>query len=442
MAQDSVTFKRPEYEAHEHQFTLCNQIYNGIDTAKELILKTPNEQNQDFTARIEKASLNNYVERIVTTMAGQIFRKPVTYNGINPTLVADYLETTDKNVHFNQFGKELTESAILNGKAFVLVDIPMNGGDPYFSLVKRPQLINWRKDEEGNFTMAVIAESYLDESGRFSIEVKEQYRVILPDGNIEIWRQSENAETGWTVEEITTSYNFVPLFELDAGDVPPLYDIAKMNVNYLNSFSKKDQYLDTAGSPIPFFKGSGLNGDNDIFGDDDAEQPSIILGVNSVVLTDNPEAELKWVEMSGGSIEALQNDLDRKEKAMTEQALIVMSESTKTATQTQSEKEESASRLSDIAEDCENTLNKAFDAWHVMKYGTNAKGTIEVNRDFNLFVMDSGLLTGLTQLQVSGNLSKETLLRSLVKHEIVDIEDIELEIKRINDEIALGEPIE
>lgn len=437
---DGIEFKRPEYLATEDQVILCNLVYNGVDTARSLLEKTPNEQTQDFLIRQKKASLNNYIERIVTTMSGQLFRKPVTYADIPIATVENYLENTNKNIHFNQFGKEVAESAILNGKAYIMVDIPTDGGDPYFSLVSRPQLINWRKDEEGNFTMAVIAEGYLDETGEFSVEIKKQYRHIKANGDIDIYRAGDTKDT-WDIETITTSYNFVPLYEVDISNVPLLYDIAVMNVNYFNSFSKKDQYLDTAGSPIPFGKGLGLSGANDIFTpDEDVETPAIILGVNSVVLTENVEASLEWVEMTGGSIEALQDDLDRKARAMTEQALKVMSESTKTATQSASEKEESASRLSDIAEELEVGLNKAYNAWHRLKYNKDAKGTISVNRDFNLFAMDSGLLSGLTALQVSGNLSTETLLRSLVKHEIVDIEDVDIELKRIADGMDPGEP--
>ena len=436
---DDVTFKRPEYEAHENQVTLVNMVYGGIDTARTLIYKTPNENLTDYQNRLAKATLNNFVERIVTTMGGQIFRKPLSYEDIPQKIIDNSFPKISGNKNLNQFAKDLSELGIRDGKSYILVDIPSNGGDPYFSTVERSQLINWEKDDEGNFTMAVIAESYVEDTGAFSKEIKEQYRHIKPDGNVDIYREGDTKDA-WDIETIETSYNFVPLYELDTGDVPPLYDIAVMNINYLNSFSKKDQYLDTAGSPIPFGKGLGIEGENNVLGEenDDISQPALVLGVNSVVLTDNVEASFEWVEMSGGSIGALQDDLERKATAMSERAIAIMSESTKTATQTNAENSESDSRLSDIAEDTENTLNNAYNAWHKMKYTKDKVGDIIVNRDFNLKQIDSGLLSGLNALQLSGNISKRTLLQSLIKNEVVDIESIDDEIKQIEAE-SLGE---
>ena len=62
MAND-VTFKRKEYIQHKHQWELCLNIYNGIDTAKALTIKNPNEYTEDFKNRVERATLDNYIER-------------------------------------------------------------------------------------------------------------------------------------------------------------------------------------------------------------------------------------------------------------------------------------------------------------------------------------------------------------------------------------------
>lgn len=433
--KDAVTFKRPEYEAHEKQVKTVNDIYNGVDTAKKRILQTPNENPKDFAIRKEKATLNNFIERIVTTMSGQVFRKPLSFDGVPVKIVDNVFPKIAGDKSLNQFGKDLAVAAIRDGKAYALLDIPTTGGDVYASLVTRGSLINWEKDGKGNYTLAVIYEVVLESTGTFSKEYKEQYRVITDDGNITLWKETKD---GFVADApIVTSYNFVPLYEVDLGDVPPLYDIAVMNINHLNSFSKKDQYLDTAGSPIPFGKALGLDGENDLTNTDEDHQPAIVLGVNSIVLAPDKDASLEWVEMSGQNIEALQDDLERKEKAMSERALTVMSESVKTATQSEAENSESDGRLSDIAEDMEKGLMSMYGGLSRIKYNTEAVGNIIVNRDFNLMQMDSGLLTGLNVLQLSGNLSRKTLLKSLIKNEIVDIEDIDEELETIESE-SLG----
>lgn len=429
---DDVTFKRPEYIAHEKQIKTVISVYAGIDSARKLIKQTPHENDSDYADRLDSSMLDNFVERIVTTMSGQIFRKPLTYEDIPKNIIDNDFPKIAGKKNLNQFSKDLTELAIRDGKSYILVDIPKAGGDPYFATVERLQLVNWEKDEEGRFTMAVILEGYVKEEGTFAKYESVQYRHIKKDGNVDIYRE-ESGE--WKIyDSIKTSYDFVPLYELETGEVPPLYDIAISNINYLNRYSMKDSYLDTAGSPIPFGKNLGLDGENDVLGEDtDVSRPALVLGVNSVILSDNSEASFEWVEMSGQCIDALQNDLDRKAQKMSERAIAIISESTKTATQTNAENSESNSRLSDIAEDDENTLNRAYAGLYKMKRAGNPVGRIIVNRDFNL-LQTSGVGSEINQMWLTGLISHDTALKGLIKNEVVDIESIDDEIQKTKEE--------
>ena len=158
------------------------------------------------------------------------------------------------------------------------------------------------------------------------------------------------------------------------------------------------------------------------------------LGVNYSINTDNPEADVKWIELSGESIPQAQDDLERKQKMMEARALQNQKDGAKIKTATQAIKEDSenTARLSDIAEDAENALNKALNAWHRMKFFTDMNGKAIINKDFREEQTDPNILLGLNGLVLAGNLSRDTMLRSLVKHEIIDIESVEDEIKKID----------
>ena len=87
MANTDVTWKHPEYEAREAQLKLVNTIYAGVDDARSLLSKLRNESDTSYDTRVVECTLDNFVERIVTTMAGQITRKNVTYEDIPDNIV-------------------------------------------------------------------------------------------------------------------------------------------------------------------------------------------------------------------------------------------------------------------------------------------------------------------------------------------------------------------
>ena len=421
---DSVTYRRPEYEAHAAQIELVGSVYAGIDTAVELLNQLPNEYDNGFAVRRVECTLDNYVERIVSTMAGQVNRKALTYDGV-PAGIVDAMDTVGGHEDLNQFVVDITKDAIRDGKVFVLVD--MSIGEPKFHKVLRSQLVNWRQDSDGVFTMAVILEGYTENTGLFGLEQGVQYRVIDAEGNVSIYRSNGS---GWViVEEIKTSYSFCPLFEFTLGDIPPLYDIARINIKHMNFVSIKDRFLKEAQDPILFGRGLGI----DSAGSPD--NPVVVLGVNQMMNTDNVEADLSWVELDGSNYDIAERNIAKLEDDMTDRA-IKMGESggVKTATQVSQENSESTSRLSDIATELENVLNRALGAYSLIRYSKELTGTVIVNRDFNSAAIDSNSLTALNTLQVSGNLSRKSLLEAVNNSELVEIEDIDEELLLIESE--------
>ena len=423
-----VTFKHPEYVEHKDQLDIVNNVYDGIDTAVQHLIPLRNESQTLFTDRRGEATLDNFVERITTAMAGQINRKSIAFTDISNN-ITEAMENIAGENNLNQFAKNITETAIRDGKTFVLVDIPMNGGEPYFSNVLRSQVTNWKKDEEGFYTLVVIKEAYSIPDGRFGFDTEVQYRVIDENGNVEIWRSTE---AGWYIAEyIETSYDFCPFYCIDVDTIPPLYDIARINLKHMNFTSLRDRFLREALDPILFGQNLGIDDGGD------ENNPTIIIGVNQMMNTDNPDSNLTWVELDGKNYEISERHLMKLEEDMASRALNLQSEANiKTATQVSEENSESTSRLSDVADDLESTLNKALNALSMMKYNKPLTGRAEVNRDFNSATPDSNTLTALNTLEVSGNITKRTLLQAVNETDFVEIEDIDEELREL-EQIAI-----
>jgi len=423
-----VDWTHPEYDAHSAQVILVNQIYDGIDEAKNLITQLSNEHNDSFATRVIQSTLDNFVERITTTMAGQITRKNVSYTDVPDNIVED-MDIVAGGNNINQFAKDITEYAVRDGQAFALVDMGIDGGQTNLHIVQREQVTNWAMNDDGLYTMVVIVEGYKELDGRFGFEVKKQYRVIDEVGNVEIWREVENE--GWALyESIVTSYNFCPFYKLQIDDIPPLYDIAKINVKHLNFTSLRDRFLKEALDPILFGQNLGITDEGT------EDNPTIILGVNQMMNTDNPDSNLSWVELDGSNYDLSEKHLLKLENDMSARASKIQSDSkgTKTATQVSEENSESTSRLSDITTDLENLINHAVNAYSLIQYSKELVGEVITNRDFNSAVIDSTALGTLNTLQVSGNISKKTLLEALNNSELVEIEDIDEELALIEEE--------
>jgi hypothetical protein len=420
---DTVTYQRDEYLAHKDQIDLVNSVYDGIDTAVSFLNQLPNEHDDSFEVRVKECTLNNHVERVVAAMSGQVTRKDLSYSNV-PDKIISAMEVISGQDNLNQFAKELVVSSIKDGKGLVLVDMPVEGGSPMFTNIRRGQLINWRKDESGLYTFAVIMEQYTVDSGSFGLEANIQYRVIDKDGNVDIWREASEGNEWEIVQSITTSYNFCPLFELDLGSIPPLYDIARVNIKHMNFVSIKDRFLKEAQDPILFAQNLGI---------EDGEK--VVIGVNQMMTTDNPDSSLSWVELDGSNYDIAERNIISLEDEMADRALRVQEESrVKTATQVNEESAESTSRLSDIATELENCLQLSLNAYSLMKYSVPLEGNVVVNRDFDSVVIDTTALAGLNTMQVSGNLSRRTLLKAVSNSELVEIEDIETELKDIEAE--------
>jgi len=426
MNNDNVTFKHPIYVAQEKRVQLCNDMYMGYDSSKKYLLQSVNENDLDYSIRVQLSTYNNIYERIITAQVGMVYRKQLILDDV-PEKFIQWFEELKLEQHL----ADCTTRADVDGKGLIMLDMPVAGGEPYLVQIKRESLINWRY-EDGKYTMAVIAEQYAEEDG-FKLEYKTQYRVLHEDGNIDIWREVEGK--GMEIyESITTSYDFLPLYLADLGDLPPMYNIAVMSKNLFNYTSSCDAFIWKAGNPSLLTIGLGID-----------ENSEIKLGQNSTINTDNEMAKVEWIELTGNSLPIVKQDIDDKTRAIAERALQldqVGVDQNKTATQVNRENSESNARLSDISSIMEFMANDIYEGLVRMKYNQEPVGKINYARDFKDEGITNNFMQQMTNLWVSGAISQETLLNSLIEKEQITIEDVQEEIKLATEEMDARIPEE
>lgn len=427
--QDTVEFLHPEYLAYKTKVDYVTNIFNGVDSAKEYLVQAPRESDTSFEARKNKATLKNFVKRATEAFVGMIFRKQIEPVGFSDRMNSLFKKVDTKNT-LQKFSRDLSTRLVRDSKVFILVDTPIGGGDPYFSIINRNNVINWRKDETGNYTMIIIYETIEEFVGDYGTEIKEQWRVFKDDGSVEIWRK--NNEGGlYLANLIQTDFEYIPIVSIELEEMPILYDIAKLNVKHLNRTSFKDKYLDMAAIPVPVVWGAGVDEDSA------GTKPVLVIGVDEafVFSGSKDEADFQWRELDGKSIKALADDLKVIEEDITSGVIRAATSDTttiKTATQSFYEAAESANRVTVIANLVEIGINKAAELMADMIYEKlNPETRIVVNKDFNALVTNNDQLRLLWEVYLGGALSVQTFLKSLDSAEVIDIGSVESELAKI-----------
>ena len=426
----SVETRHPEYAINASKSAIVRDIYNGVDSSVQYLYKLQRESDNSLLTRKNNATLKNFVKRAVEAFVGMIFRKHIERTGFEDRFDAIF-DKIDKTNNLNRFSRDLTTNLIVDGKVYVGVDTPIDGkGEPYAVIYKREQIINWRKSESGEYIMVVIEEFVEVQEDEFTTSYQPQWRVYKEDGNVDVYRKIDGKST--YIETIATEYDYIPLVAIELDEIPPLYDVTKLTIKHLNRTSIKDKYLDMAATPIPLIWGAEIDED-----DGNGTKPVLVVGAdNGFVFTGNKaECDFEWRELSGSSIDKLQEDLSVIEEDITTGIIRAASSDTttiKTATQSYYEAAESANRVVVIANAIEQGLNKIVQ--FIADLGNiqlKDEARVIVNKDFNAISGQSDDLRLLWEVYLGGALSIETFLDSLSKYEAIDVGNVKDEIKRI-----------
>jgi hypothetical protein len=258
---------------------------------------------------------------------------------------------------------------------------------------------------------------YYDVVDGYQTTTGERVRVFKPN-EVEIW------EDGELKEVIPTQIPFVPVIEVGYEDVP-LLDLAKINLNWMNTRSALERYLRIAAVPIPTFY--GLQGD-----------AKITVGVDTALtFTSKEDSGFEWHEVSGAATDLLQADLRELETRMAETAVSMVSKKdvAKNATQVSMETSEDESQLATLAEKIEDSLNQMFQMISLIGGELNA---VLINKDFTSNILSTEDTQMYLQLFLNGAISQETLLEVLVEGEVLP-EDTDI-TKEVNNSFIGTEP--
>ena len=404
------------------------------DLAEQYLPQEPREDDEAWRARIDRSVLSPYTSRLIETAAGAVLRKPIHIEG-DPYWSEVALDIDGIGSNINEYARRALVSSLTYGHSAILVDFPAATGArnlaeeramgrrPYFVHVDAPQIWGWRKDDTNRLTQIRIHDYEYRPLNEFGEEQVEVMRVIYP-GRYDLYTLGQETVTfeesnGFSLDTIPV----VPIYSNRRGVLisqPGLLDIANLNITHYQRQSDLIHALHIAAMPTLVLEG---------YSQDSSEAT---IGVN-YALGMEPGHKAYYVQSDATSFEAQMAELQSLEGQMSTlgitklfgQKFVAESAEAKRIDQAQSN-----SVLAIISQELESALNQAFKL--AAQYVGMEPPVITIDRDFDYYRLIGQDVAVLAQLNESGKISDETLLKILQHGEILP-EDVKVadELERI-----------
>ncbi|MBR8182101.1 DUF4055 domain-containing protein [Burkholderia ambifaria] len=399
---------------------------------KEYLPQWPNESDAAYENRLATATLFPAFSRTCEVLTGKPFSKPITMGDDVPARLVEWCEDVDLQGHnLHAFAAAVCFHALSYGLCGILVDFPTTDGlrtqaeetaagvRPYFVHIHAQNILGWRAQRINGvqtLTQLRFLEIASEPDGDFGEKEIEQVRVLYP-GRWEVWRESEQADARGKKEWILHSNGvttlkkipFVPVYGRRIGfmqGVPPLVELAHMNIEHWQSKSDQQTILHVARVPILFAK---MLGDS-----------PITVGAATAVKADDPEADMKFVEHSGQAIKAGYDELLALEDRMRQVGaeLLVIKPGNRTVAQTVSDNEAGMCSLQRIIQDEEDALDAALDLMAEW-IGETEGGHVDIFSDFGVASLAEASLELLRDMNVDGTFSDESLFAEAQRRGVI-----------------------
>lgn len=432
----TVRDQTPVVEAMSEDYPTIAALLGGTTAMRKAgatyLPQWPNESDDAYANRLATATLFPAFSRTCEVLTGKPFSKPVTLGDDVPPRIVEWCDDIDLQGHnLHAFAAAVCFHALSYGMCGILADFPTAEGlrtkadeaaagvRPYLVHIHAQSILGWRAERINGvqtLTQLRFLEVVSEPDGDFGETEIEQVRVLYP-GSWQVWRESERADASgkkdWILHsEGVTSLKkipFVPVYGRRIGfmqGIPPLVELAHMNVEHWQSKSDQQTILHVARVPILFAKMLGEN--------------PITVGASTAVKSEDPQGDLKFVEHTGQAIKAGSDELLALEDRMRQVGaeLLVIKPGNRTVAQTVSDNEAGMCSLQRIIQDEEDALDQALGLmceW----IGEPPSGHIDIFNDFGVASLAEASTDLLRNMNVDGTLSDETLFQEVKRRGMI-----------------------
>jgi len=241
--------EHPEYAAKRLMWRKYRDLYAGGETflehADRYLVRRHKEGGELYAERLSRAFYENYAGSIVDWYTATLFRREpvILFDGKNDRARQFYNEFTEncdlKGTQFAEFFRKQFVDMLICGRSHIVVDFPRiahavesraqedaeGRSKAYLVAYSADDLINWSRDQEGNYEWVVLRTSGLRKDSIHKSQWTRQTRWVYYDKTTyRIYDQLETSGEPSSIELIAegvhglAKQNRVPLFDLDVAE--------------------------------------------------------------------------------------------------------------------------------------------------------------------------------------------------------------------------------
>ena len=405
--------------------------------AGEYLPQHAEESDNNYNERLFTNVLFNAMELTLDHFVGRPFSDPVKLNNDVPENIVEHVKNIDlQGNDLTTFCREWFRCGLAKGFCHVMIDMPQmnseafprtladdreDGRRPFWIMIEPENMIFAEADiitdpETGEmrewFTHVRIRENIVERIG-FAEIVRHRIRVIEP-GFFQVWEliKVKGKKDEWRiVEEGGTGIDFVPIvtfYSQREGFMlakPPLEDLAFLNIRHWQSMSDQINVLTVARFPMLAVAGAT-----------DQSGQTMRIGPRQLLATKDPNGKFYYVEHTGKSIEAGEQELEGLEKDMEAYGATFLKKEpgSETATGRALDSAESVTPLQDMTIRFIDSVNNAL---HIHAIWLNEKegGTVTILNEFGPEEADKFGLDFLKSLRKDKDISRKAVIKEAIR---------------------------
>lgn len=445
-----------EYNLMQIKWRMIHTLLGGtyqMRLARELYLPKGLKERQDlYDERLNRSYVYPGLKMAIRRAVGKPFSRPVVLKK-SDEFIDELAENMDlQGSNLTSFAQDCFESGLKYGKIHIFVDYPKIGTNlslgeekeigarPIFRNIKAPDLIGWTYETINGvkeLSEIRIKETRTEKDDDWGQVTKDYVRVIRRNE----WMLFRKNSDGIAILEDSGPLTFgkIPLVSCYFDQLgfmvadPPFEDLAYLNIAHWQSQSDQQNFLRIIRCGILLSKG---------FQNGEAE--NIVVGPNSKIDTENPDAKLEWIEHQGKAADAGRQDLLDKQQQMEVlgMAPFVEKSGNQTATAKAIDDANSQSDIQGWIRKLEHTLEEAFCLgveW--VKSELQEGFAVDIFNDFGLGQRNQTDITALQNMRakVPPDIDRDTYLHEMKRRGVlgddVDVADISV---KLGEEIDLG----
>lgn len=465
--KDQVDTPNVQYEAMAANWSLLFDLLGGtprMRAARQKWLPMEDAESiKGYNSRLKRSFLYNAYKDTIEKLRAKPFKKPVSVQGEIPQQLEMIETDVDKTGRtLTSLAGDIMSGGLVTGVHHLLVDFTVMrdaedadtegeskasiadekaaGARPVFVNVPARNLIGWRLDVNGELEQIRILENAIVRDGTYRDKKVKRIRVVTKEKwelfELQEIREGNSIVKSWvSLGANTHTFGSVPLVTIyfeqgpdELTGVPPLEDLAWLNLAHFQSYSDQRNILRVVRSAILFGRG---------WKQEDIDK-GIVVGPRNAILQEGEKSDLKYVEHTGKGIEAGRQDIQDIEARMEVLGLqpLIKKTGNQTATGKAIDEAKNQSRMQAYVRAVESGLEQAYRfAAQWVKVALPSDFKVTIFSDFGIGLQAKDDIDALLKSRLARQITHETFLREIQRRGLIsETVDVEAEVEALEDE--------